>query len=288
MLSFVDRLTNGWRLAVQSWRVLMQEKSLLLFPILSGISCLLVMATFAVPLWGTETARQWVQERDFASSPLAWALLFVFYFLNYFVIVYFNSALVACALVRFQGGDPTVNDGLRVASARLPQILAWALLSATVGMVIKGIENRSEKVGQLVGNLVGMAWSLSTYFIVPILVVERKNPFAAISRSLGLLRKTWGESLSGNFSIGLIGGVASLAGVVPIVLGGMAISSGMIAVGAAAIALGVAWLLVVALISTTLDSILVAALYLYASTGQAPTQFDEAVLADSFAGKPAM
>ena len=133
-----------------------------MFPLLSGIACLVVLAGFVIPLWGTPQAQAILKERHVPNDPLSYVLLFLFYFVNYFVIVFFNSALVACAIIRFRGGSPTIGDGLRVAMARVPQIAAWALLSATVGLVLRIIESRSEKVGQFVAGLLGMAWSIVT------------------------------------------------------------------------------------------------------------------------------
>src|SRR5262245_52426735 len=143
------RLGNGWALARESFAVLRMDKELLLFPVLSGISCLLVLASFAVPLWNSDFLHVVVnEEANVHENPLAWLILFAFYAVNYFVIVFFNSALVACAIIRFKGGDPTISDGLRAASNRLPQILAWALVSATVGVLLRAIESWSEKAGQ--------------------------------------------------------------------------------------------------------------------------------------------
>ena len=130
------RIRSAWLLAKQSWRVLMLDKQLLVFPLLSGIACLLVLASFAAGV----IAAGHFQGKE--GDTTAWVLAFIYYFVNYFVIVFFNSALVACAMVRFQGGSPTVGDGLRAASARLPQILAWVLLASTVGIVLRAIMER--------------------------------------------------------------------------------------------------------------------------------------------------
>ena len=85
-----------------------------------------------------------------ANQPV-WTYLvaFAYYFCNYFVIVFFNAALISCALLQFHGETPTLGDGLRAAWSRLPQILAWALVSATVGMLLKAVENVHEKAGQI-------------------------------------------------------------------------------------------------------------------------------------------
>ncbi len=186
----------GWDLAMQSFRVLKEEKRLIVFPLLSSIACMVVLASFAIPLWGTPQFKALMEDRHVPNDVLSYVLLFVFYFMNYFVIVFFNSALVACVVHRFRGGTPSISFGLQVAVARAPQIAGWALVSATVGLVLKIIESRSEKVGELVAGLLGMAWAIVTYLVVPVLVVEKAGPIEAVKRSTALLKKTWGEALT--------------------------------------------------------------------------------------------
>lgn len=278
-----QRISNGWALAKQSWGVLMLDKELLLFPLISGIACLLVLASFAVPLYNTDYFQTVMDEGgQVGEDPLAWVILFAFYFVNYFVIVFFNSALIACAIIRFRGGDPTVSDGLRASMNRLPQIAAWALVSATVGIILRAIESRSEKAGQFVAALLGGAWSIATYFVVPVLVVEKVDPVNAVKRSFGVLRKTWGESLSANFGIGIMTFLGILLAIVPIIMGAMALANGSTALGVAGILCGVLAIILVSLISSALNSIVLGALYLYAADGEVPQQFSSRVLSDAF------
>jgi hypothetical protein len=280
-----QRLSNGWELAKQSWRVLMLDKELLLFPLFSGISCLLVLASFAVPLWGTGYAETVLNEEAPTENVVAWILLFCFYAVNYFVIVFFNSALVACAIIRFRGGDPTVSDGFRAASKRLPVIFGWALVSATVGIILKAIESRSERAGQFIAALMGAGWAIATYFVVPVLVVENVGPVDAVKRSWGVIKKTWGESIGANFGIGFITFFAFLACLAPIIGGGFLIANGMVVAGVGAILLGFVGLMLVSLISSALNSIILAALYLYAADNEVPQQFDHGMMEHAFAAR---
>ena len=275
------RIANGWELTKESFQVLKMDRELLVFPLVSGITCLLVLASFALPL-GNSPYASVIFNDGISNDPVVYLILFAFYFLNYFVIVFFNSALVACAIIRLKGGDPTVSDGFRAASSRLPQIMGWALLSATVGLVLRIIESRSERAGQFAAALLGAGWSIATYFVVPILVVERTGAVDAVKRSLSVLRKTWGEALAANFGIGFLSFLVSLLALVPMILGGMAIAGDQVVLGGVLITAGVAWLLFVALISSTLDTILLAALYLYAEDGTVPRHFDNRLLRDAF------
>lgn len=287
-----DRLANSLSLARSSWQVLRQEKQLVIFPILSGLGCLLVLASFAVPFilhpqWLGFLAEQ-PARGDFAQDgqfpAWTWALLFAYYFCSYFVIVFCNAALISCALIRFHGDTPTVADGFQAAVSRLPQILAWSLVSATVGVLLKVVENVHEKAGAFISSLLGSAWTVLTFFVVPVLVVEKVGPFQAIQRSLALLRRAWGEALVGHMGVGLILFLFSLLGIGLFVVGGFLCQS-IPVLGVALLAAAVVYLLVLAAAGSALNGIFLAALYQYAAFNQVPGGFEQGILERAFARK---
>ncbi len=266
------RIRSSWLLAKQSWRVLMLDKELLVFPLLSGLACLLVLASFLAGVFATGS----FQGEKTQSDGLLLVMGFAYYFVNFFVIAFFNTALVACAMIRFQGGDPTVADGMRAASARLPQILAWVLLAATVGIVLRAIQERFELLGRIVIGLIGAAWTIATYFIVPVLVVEKLGPFDAVKRSATLMKQTWGESLVSHVGIGAATSLISFLGVLLIGIASVALAVtasnwGVLIAGGIAI---VAFLVLAALVSSALTTIVLSALYLYAAEKKVPQAFD--------------
>ena len=280
-----ERIANGWELSKESVRVLRLDKELLVFPLLSGLACLFVLASFGVPLWLTGYAEALSDNPDASRDAIAWVITFAFYFVNYFVIVFFNAALVACAIIRFRGGDPTLADGFRAATSRLPQIAGWALVSATVGVILRLIESRSERAGQFVASLLGTAWTIATFFVVPVLVVEHVGPIEAGKRSVAILRRTWGEALTANFGIGFFVFLAMLPALALLMIGGWFLSQEQIALGIALFATGVLAMIIVSLASATLNAILLAALYLYASDEAVPDGFEPSLLRGAFATK---
>lgn len=263
-----------------SWEVLKQDKELLLFPIFSGICCLLVMASFAIPIFITGAWQPPSSDATAIQRVVYYALLFLFYFCNYFVIIFFNSAIVACAVFRMRGGDPTVSTGLSAALARLPQIAGWALVAATVSLALRAIENSNRKVGRIVAGLLGMAWTLVTFLVIPILVVERKGPFAALKESTILLKKTWGEQLIGGFSFGLIFLLLAIPGIIAIVFGVM-LGAQSAALAVLVVSLGVIYMIMLGLVQSTLQTIFQTAVYLYAKDGRAPAGFDQGALSEA-------
>ena len=283
---FFDRISNSFALARSSWNVLRQDKQLVVFPIISGIGCLLVLASFAAPIIALALGGQ-IQFRDANGHPALWTypVAFAFYFCNYFVIVFCNSALISCALMRFGGQEPTLADGFSAAWSRLPQIVAWSLLSATVGVLLKAIENVHERAGQIISGLLGTAWTIITYFVVPVLVVEKLGPIEAIRRSMQLLKQTWGEALVGHFGLGLFKLLLTLPGILIVVFGGAMLAGKLFAIGVAFIVLGLLYFLGVAAIGAALDTIFLGALYQFAAYQRVPPGFDAGVMEGAFRRK---
>jgi hypothetical protein len=218
------------------------------------------------------------------NRPPIWVypVTFAFYFCTYCVIVFCNSALVSCALIRFNGDTPSVADGFRMAVARLPQIFAWALVSATVGVLLKVVENAHEKAGTIVASLLGTAWSVMTFFVVPVLVVEKVGPIDAVGRSISLLRKTWGEALVGNMGLNFVMLLLAIPVILLFVAGGAMLAAGHAIPGVAFLVLGGVALLLHMAIGAALHTILLAALYQYAHDDRIPQGFDRHALLGAF------
>jgi hypothetical protein len=277
---FFGNISQTWELMGQSWRVLKQDKELLVFPLVSGICCLLVIASFAVPAfmsdsWMPPASGEEGQSVTTAEQVGYYAKLFVFYFCNYFVIIFFNSAIAGCAAMRMRGQDPTIGDGFSIAFSRIHAIFGWALVSATVGLILRIIEDKNERIGAFVASLLGTAWTLVSFLVLPILVIENLGPFAALKKSTALLKKTWGAQIGANFSFGLIFFLLALPAVGIVVLGFL--SQNAIVIGVC-IAVAVIYGIVLSLIQSTLGVIFQTALYTFADTGEAPMGFDAAAL----------
>ncbi len=282
-MSFFDRIGKGWSLAMASFKVLRLDPELMLFPLASAVACVIVMASFALPLFGLggDYLDVITDDKTTGADILAYVLLFLFYFVNYFVIIFFNSALVSCAIIRFKGGNPTVMDGIRSAMSAVHYIALWALVAATVGLILKVIESRSENVGRFISGLLGAAWSMLTYFVVPVLVVEHRKPWEAFNRSKNMMLKTWGETFTATFSLGLLNIVVFLVAAAPIVGGILLISSSAI-LGYALIAFGVLLAILGVLCTSALESILLAGLYIYAEEGVVPTGYENSSFSEAF------
>lgn len=289
---FFSRLANGWDMAKQSWQVLKQDKELLWFPVFSGIAAVLVLASFVLPIFlfpGLQEALFSITEKRVGPNgdqhntvrAVVGVLAFLFYFVNYFVIVYFNTALAACAIYRFRGGDPNVKLGLQMANKRLPQILGWSLVAATVGFILNMIEEKSELIGKIVIGIIGFVWTTATFLVVPTLAVEGLGPIEALKRSGSLIRNVWGEGLAGNFGIGLISFLLMIPVCLVMVLA-FAVQLPPIVLGVLAV-VAVIYGLGVAVITSALKQIFIAGLYVYATEKKIPRGFDAALMQNAFA-----
>jgi hypothetical protein len=258
------RISYTWELMGSSWAILKKDKALVLFPLFSGISCLVVIASFIIPLFVMDIPALHGKATPTQADKFAgYAYLFGFYFVNYFVITFFNVGIVACAASRMAGGEPTFAGGFREAVKRIHLIVQWALVSATVGLILKIIENYNKKIGRFVAGLLGAAWTTITFLVVPVLVVEDKGPIDALKESATLLKKTWGTQLVGNFSFGLIFSLLMLPGLAAGAAGFFLMASTSAFLGLMLIGVAVTYVIGLALIQSALQSIFQAAVYLH-------------------------
>lgn len=273
------RLRNSWTLVKASGRVLTQDPELLVFPALSGLALAVVGASFFGA--GLLTDLQSSVASD-GGSALSGILAVLFYVVSYTVIFFFNSALVGAALIRLDGGDPTIGDGFRIATERIGTILGYAVLAATVGMVIRMIAERVGVLGRLLTGLAGSAWSVATYLAVPVLVSKDVDPLEAVKESAALFRRTWGEQVAGSASIALVFVPVFILIAIVGVLGIIGAASISPALAIAAVASLIGAILLASLVSSALSTVYSAALYRYATTGEAPAGFDAGTLRGAF------
>lgn len=279
----MERIKRSWDLLKASWGVLKQDKELILFPIISGVIMFFITLTFLIPTIVGNVLDNLVVN---GIPILGYIVLFLFYLVQY-TVVYFNStALVGAAMIRLRGGNPTVKDGYSIASSRIMPILGWSLVSATVGLILNMLSSNSKNKGRsgrsFIASLLGAAWNVLTFLVVPVLAVEGLGPIEAIKRSWELLKRSWGEQISGKLSIGLIFFLIGLGGGLFLVGAGIGLSI-LIDNIIPAILFGILlvfFIMTLSLLNSTLSSIFSAAVYAYAAEGQTG-MFDEKLIRES-------
>ena len=280
------KFARSWGLMKASAAVLRSDKALLAFPLLSGLCSLVVAASFLVPVALAAIASDGrTLDREHWSAA-TWLLMFAFYLVQYFVIVFFNTALAGCALRHLRGEPARLSDGLALAGSRWASILGYALIAATVGLFLRALQERLGLVGRLVAGLLGLAWTVATFLVVPVLASQAVGPVDAVKRSVELLKRTWGENLIGTVGLGAAFGLMTFLAVLlgALLIGGAFALHSMPAVVAAVIVVVVA-LVLLSLVQASLQGIYAAALYRYAEAGEGGAGFEPALLQGAFRPK---
>jgi len=267
-----------------SWGIIKTEKRLLLLPLISGLLCLAVIASFVIPLLHVHTTGAVTTIDDGSGTATVhqdnayYVVLFACYFACYFVIVFFNSALIACASLHMAGKPSGLGEGFGVALKRLPQIAGWALVSATVGILLRALENQ-KMIGRILSSILGTVWTLLTFLVVPALVIDGCGPLSAFGTSSRLLKKTWGDQIVAGFSFEIIFFLLAIPGVALVAAGAaMGTSVGVVVIG-----LGILYFVGLGVIHSALMTIFQTSLYLYARDGKAPEGFEADVLSGAVA-----
>jgi hypothetical protein len=265
----MNAFSRGLRLVKVSWGVVRQDRSLLLLPVLSFVCSVVLTALFAAGIWGVG-----LPEGD-RLEPIHYVLLFLLYVALAFVAIFFNAAVIGTAMRRLEGHDASIRDGLALARANIGKIFVWSVITATVGMILRALAERFGFIGRLVISVIGVAWNVVTFFVVPVLLYEPVGVPQGIKRSASLFRQRWGETFIGTGAIGLVLFVASLAVLalaVPLA----------IALPPVGILLGVVGIGALAAIGAACTGVFNAALYRYATTGRASGAFTVEDLQSSF------
>jgi len=274
-----EKFSRSWELVKASAAVLRSDKELMLFPILSSLATLVVLATFLVPMFALR-----IFEHGFSVGGAVFG--FLFYFCQYSVIIFFNCALVGAAMIRLDGGDPTLSDGFQAAKSRLPAIFGYAAIAATVGVLLQAMKkNDNNFLVRLLGSGLGAAWTLATFLVVPVLVSRGVGPIDALKQSVALLKRTWGENAIGNVGIGAAFGLLTFGVIVVGAL--LAFAAAQVSIG---LAIAVAGVFVIAVLllgvyQAALSGIYSATLYRYAISHETPAAFQGVALEHAFTPK---
>jgi len=284
-LMFGDRLNRSWKVAKDSYAVLRSNPSLTLFPVISGIGTIIVSIPFIVALAMAGAASGFQGHGPHRFEPLHYAITGAMYFCTYFVVIFFNSALVACAHESLQGKQTSIGSGIDAAIKRLPQIIGWTLIASTVGLLLRFIGEQTGIFGRIATSLIGLAWNIGVFFVVPCLVIDHESPVAALKSSVTMLKQTWGERIILGIGVSSVIGLLALFALIPIGIAVALIASGMIALGVVVIVMAVLYFLVLAVVGSAINTIYQTALYLYSRNGTVPEGFSAESLQGAFASR---
>lgn len=263
----VGRFKASWLLFKESWRFLRSDQEMLWVPIIVGVIQIflfgvLVSMLLVSGLFFGETAI----ESDEKVSWLGYIFLFLFYVLGALSIAISQAIITHIVYIRVHGGNATLRDGITAAGNQFGALFMWAIITSTVGMILRAIAERSQIIGRIVTYLMGAAWNIMTYFVVPAIMIQKLSAPQAVKNSGRTFIATWGETLVSNVTLGLVFLCAHV--LVLLAMIGLAIVSASLGFSGMLllwIGLYVLWLLLATLVGGVLQSILRTLLYVYAT-----------------------
>jgi hypothetical protein len=274
----MNTFSRSFRLVKESYAVLKKDKELMLFPIISGVAGIILLISFLIMMFSTSLFGS-------LGNIISYPLIFLYYLLSYFIIIFFNTGLIACVNIRLNGGDPKFKDGIDIAMKNVGKIFAWALISATIGMILRWLSEKSGLIGRIIIGLIGMAWSLLTFFVLPVMILEKASVTDSIKKSGALFKKTWGENAVGQFSMGLAFFLFGLLGIIPLVIAVLSAMSGSLPIMVFFVGIAFLYWLILGILNASLNGIFLTALYNYANKGTVVSGFSEESIKSAYVPK---
>jgi Family of unknown function (DUF6159) len=275
----IGRLRASFLLFKESWRFLKADKELLLVPIFSTVFSSILIGLLTLLLITMSSSYDNLFTPNEGIGYPEYMFMFAVYVVSAFSLALAQAIIVHIVYVRAHGGNATLGDGITRAFSNWAPLLVWALITSTVGVALRFISDRSALVGRIVAGLLGAAWAILTFFVVPILILQKKTPLSAVSASATLFKKTWGETLVANVTLGLVFMLAHLvvlASFVGLLIYGASSQNAVLLIGSI---VGVLiWLLVATLVNSALQGILKTLLYIYAAEDVVPDNFNRELL----------
>jgi len=296
----MNKFARSWLLFKSSLSMMNRDRQLLVFPIITFLLTLLIALFFLVPVtlrptgYSYASAQHWqaishsllvpttyAQGRATETlSPFGLVYLAIMYFVSMFFATFFNVAFFHEILAALKGDTVSISRGMQFARTRWKAILMWTVFAGIIGLIIKQIEERLGLIGRIIGRLIGIAWSVASVFVIPLIVMEQiANPITMLKNSAGILKRTWGESLIGFVGIRLMSGIIFFFSI------GFLIAAGVISamthsvwIGAAAFVLWFTAMIVLSYLCSIASQIYKGALYLYATEGVIYGPFNQEML----------
>lgn len=270
----------------ESWNVLRQDKEILWFPVLSAIASIFALTVFSGILFVTAVSGGvdfFSTAQESLTTTVSYAVLFVYYLVMFFIVSFFQAGVYTIVHGRFNGQDLSFSDGMKGATDNVGKIFLWSLISATVGVILQIIADRSKLLGKIVAWLLSAAWGILTFFSLPSLIIGRTSVRQSFSDSASVIRKTWGETIIVNIGVGLF---FSLLIVIEIIFAvGVVVLVPSFGVLLGVAVLSIIYWIVLAVVSSSLGAIFKLALYEYATTGKIPQGFSPEIIQNAVSKK---
>jgi uncharacterized membrane protein YeaQ/YmgE (transglycosylase-associated protein family) len=279
----LGRFGASWLLFKESFRFLRADKEMVWIPLITTVLNLLLfgllVSAFVFLVYGGSLDAIDAENED---SPIWYVFAFLCYVIGAFTLALSQAGITHIVYTRIRGGDATLGEGLKTAFSHWFSLLLWSIITSTVGMVLRMIAERSKMLGAIVAMILGVAWSVLTYFVVPAMVIDKHSAFGSISKSSAVFRKTWGETLVSNISIGLvffIAHIVALFAMIGLVIATVTTESVLLGLFIPVVIVAyMLWVVIAVLVQSSLEGVLKTLLYVYASENIVPENFNRELL----------
>lgn len=283
--------TRSWLLTKSAWQVLRADKELALLPLIGMLAGVIITLAMVAALFAGLVIGAQETSTGFTSDG-SWtyvATVIVGSLLIGLVSNFIGGAMVHGVIERLKGGDPTVRSSLAGARRKFKGILFYSIFTGVVGLVVQYLIERVPFIAKFFVWIGGTAFNIATFFALPYIISDNNHtgPIDATKKSIGLIKKVWGESLVISVGVGIAGmligfGYSSIS---LLVIAGMA----TISTAAAAITglITLFGLIAIVFIFSLLSAIAKTAIFYWATTGKEPAAFSKDVLRQTFTPKKA-
>lgn len=285
------RIKTSWLLLKQSIKILQNNKQLFRYPFMGAIISLLIAIVFAIIIFANGDtfvyrATDVFGDEEFYFTGPGMVVGFIYYVIAFFVIFMYNAGLAAHVLDIFRGKSQDYKYYMKIAWSKRVTIFFYSLITATIGLILHAIEQRSRWIGYIVSRILGALWSLANLFTIPIIVESDSSAPSAIKQSTKLFLSRWGENIAARITFGGLALVIYLLVLVPFFALALILSTFLGTFGLILlIAMVIASIILFVTVETAASNVLSTALYFYARYQQIPAAYDPELLNSVFIPK---
>ncbi|MFH1074426.1 MAG: DUF6159 family protein, partial [Candidatus Firestonebacteria bacterium] len=224
-MRFGEKIRKGWELFKVSWKILLKNKKLAVFPILTAGVFVLFLIGVAPVLYGvyshnllpavnTNGSDDYISV-DFPDGSSCSSHISCFQFFksigwkNFSILlllalgtswlfIYINASFLSCVIDILKENKTSISAAFKKTWALKGKIFQWAIVSSLVLGILMTLEAYAEKlpfigrwIGRAISFLGGLAWAIGTFFVIPVLVNENIGIIDSIKRSAELIKRTW-------------------------------------------------------------------------------------------------
>jgi Family of unknown function (DUF6159) len=220
-----DSLNRGWGFFKQAIDMARKDPDLIKPSIYSFFANMVVGIIFAIPL--AITAFIVGGDDNLFGRVVLGVLGVLMLFVQYTVTYIFSGMTVHLIYSYLTEGDGQMSKAWQIVQRDLLDLMSLAAVSAVVRVVensLRGNRRRPNVVGSIVANILDTVWTTATYFVLPAMIIEDLNLWAALKRATYMIKNNLLLVAVGFVGVGFINGL--IGGV--LVLGAIAISVGIV------------------------------------------------------------